>query len=200
MLTTGHHENRGIADTVALPRSVARRHPDLTIRAARPRDCAALAAIYNYGIRSGRANMDTEFKDAGYFEALLDALGSREALVVGEAGGAVVAMGQIKRYSARRGYDHACESAVYVAEGSQGCGFGRRVTAALIERATTLGYRHVTAKILAVNEASIHLHRRLGFETVGVQRQIGCLDGVWHDIVILQRLLASEHHSTSFSS
>ena len=51
------------------------------------------------------------------------------------------------------------------------------------------GYRHLVAKIMAVNEGSLRFHLERGYEQVGRQREIGFLNGTWHDVVILQRIL-----------
>jgi phosphinothricin acetyltransferase len=35
--------------------------------------------------------------------------------------------------------------------------------------------------------ASLALHRRCGFRTVGVRERLGKLDGRWRDVVLLER-------------
>jgi L-amino acid N-acyltransferase YncA len=42
------------------------------------------------------------------------------------------------------------------------------------------------------NEASVGLHRALGFEPVGVWRRIGWKHGAWHDVLWLHRPLAAD--------
>jgi phosphinothricin acetyltransferase len=42
---------------------------------------------------------------------------------------------------------------------------------------------------MGVNRRSLAFHARHGFELVGRQRAIGRLNGILHDVVILQRLL-----------
>lgn len=42
------------------------------------------------------------------------------------------------------------------------------------------------------NDASVALHRALGFEPVGVYRQVGFKHGRWHDVAWVQRLLGPE--------
>ena len=37
------------------------------------------------------------------------------------------------------------------------------------------------------NEASIRLHERAGFATVGTHERLGKLDGVWRDVLLLER-------------
>jgi phosphinothricin acetyltransferase len=40
------------------------------------------------------------------------------------------------------------------------------------------------------NDASVGLHRALGFEPVGTYRRIGFKHGAWHDVAWVQRALA----------
>ena len=42
------------------------------------------------------------------------------------------------------------------------------------------------------NEASVGLHRAMGFEPVGVYRRIGWKFGAWHDVAWMQRALGVE--------
>ena len=168
---------------------VTRAPSPLRIRDAAARDCARLAEIYNQAIRAGRSTMDTDPVAAETFRGELEAMSPRETLLVGETDAGVVGYGVVKRYSERRGYAVACETSLYFAEDATGRGYGALLLEALVERARQAHYRHLVAKIMAVNEDSVRFHQRFGFEIVGRQREIGWLGGVWHDVVILQRIL-----------
>lgn len=159
------------------------------VRDASRTDCARFADIYNQAIASARSTMDTEPVDARYFRQLFDTMSAREQLLAAEVAGEVVGWGIVKRYSDRPGYRVACETSLYVDEAAAGRGLGSTLLTELVARAAALGYRHLVAKILSVNEGSIRFHRRHGFELVGVQRQIGELMGRGHDVTILQRIL-----------
>ena len=37
------------------------------------------------------------------------------------------------------------------------------------------------------NEGSVRLHERAGFETVGTHKRLAKLDGVWRDVLLLER-------------
>jgi phosphinothricin acetyltransferase len=156
------------------------------VRKARAADCAAIAAIYNQAILTRRSTMDTDPFTAGGFLDLINGMTLREVLLVAEAEGRVCGWGIVKRYSDRPGYRVACETSVYVHEADRGLGHGAAIQQQLTRHAARFGYRHIVAKILCVNEESIAFHKRFGFEDVGVQRRIGLIDGVWHDIAILQ--------------
>ena len=161
----------------------------IVVRRAEQRDCARLAAVYNDAIRSGISTMDTEPVDARYFIRQLAAFKDREVLLAGESKAGVVGWSVVKRYSDRPGYRHACETSVYVGTSQQGNGYGSILQQAVVERADAFGYRHLVAKILAINESSIEFHKRFHYEIVGTQRKIGFLNGQWHDVVIMQRIL-----------
>ncbi len=159
------------------------------IRDARLADCGELAAIYNDAIRTGTKTMDTEPVDAGHFRHLLQGCVRREAFLVATLGSRVVAWAKAKQYSDRGGYRYACETSVYVADHHQNRGFGSRLLRAIVARAYMLEYRHIVAKVVAINEASIRFHERYGFQIIGRQKGIGFLNGAWQDVVIMQRVL-----------
>ena len=41
--------------------------------------------------------------------------------------------------------------------------------------------------IFPENVASINLHKKFGFKEVGTRKQMGRLNGVWRDVVLLER-------------
>ncbi len=166
----------------------------LRVRPARPEDCGRIAEAYNDAIASGRATMDTERFDGAWFAAWLDSMGERECLLCAESGSGVIGWGAVKRYSDRPGYAPAAETSVYLLARATGHGVGSRIQRALLEHARRAGYRHLVAKILAVNAESVRFHRRFGYRIVGTQHRIGHLNGTWHDVVILERLLDDEPH------
>lgn len=159
------------------------------VRDAVDADCARFADIYNEAIGAGRSTMDTDPVDAGHFRRILASLSVREALLAALTPSGVQGWGVVKRYSDRPGYRFACETSLYVAEAATGRGCGSVLQRALLERARALGYRHVVAKIVAGNRGSIRFHERFGYRVVGIQQQIGFLNGSWQDVAILQRIL-----------
>ncbi|RMF63266.1 MAG: N-acetyltransferase family protein [Bacteroidetes bacterium] len=161
----------------------------MVIRDAVAGDAAAIAAIYNASILAGDATMDQRPHTADDVLRWLATLSEREALLVLDAGDRLLGWGIVRRYSDRPGYRFTCETSLYLDRAFRGRGLGTRLQTALMDRCRTLGYHHIVAKIWASNTASLALHRKLGFEPVGVQREIGHCDGRWIDVVILQCLL-----------
>ncbi|HSL63419.1 MAG TPA: GNAT family N-acetyltransferase, partial [Gaiellaceae bacterium] len=84
-------------------------------------------------------------------------------------------------------YGGVAEVSVYVAKGARGRGVGRRLLEALIDSAEAAGIWTLQAGVFPENVASLRLHERCGFRVVGVRERIGRLDGVWRDVVLLER-------------
>jgi len=60
---------------------------------------------------------------------------------------------------------------------------------ALLLAAKEAGFWKLLSRVFVENQASRQLIRSLGFREVGVYEKHGKLDGVWRDVVIVERLL-----------
>ena len=60
---------------------------------------------------------------------------------------------------------------------------------ALIEAAARAGYSKLLSRVFIENMASRRLLQGLGFREVGIYHRHGQLDGIWRDVVIVERLL-----------
>ena len=166
---------------------------DTSVRLARSDDVGAIAAIYAEAVARGGATLDSEPAPAAYFAAACDDPGVQLfAACLGQAGAErVVGWGRMQPWSHKRGYAHAGELSIFVAEAAWRQGHARRLMTRLLEAAERAQLHHLVARIFASNAASLALFEGCGgFERVGVQREIGEQGGRWVDIVILQRLLA----------
>jgi len=155
------------------------------IRPASAADYAAIAAIYNEYIALGNVSMDETPKQPSDIAGWVQHFHDRERLYVMIAADRVIGWGIIKRYSDREGYRYACETAVYLTQGEVGKGYGTQFKRFLIERCRKMNYHYLVAKIFATNTASIEYNRKLGYELVGTQKEIGFKNGRWIDVVIM---------------
>jgi phosphinothricin acetyltransferase len=71
----------------------------------------------------------------------------------------------------------------------QGRGVGKALLAELLRLATAHGFHAVMARIVGGHEASIALHRAVGFAIVGTEREVGRKFGRWLDVLVMQALL-----------
>src|SRR5690606_11442115 len=110
--------------------------------------------------------------------------------LVAEDGGRVVGYSYATAYRPRPAYRHTVEDSVYVAEGLGGRGIGSGLLAELIARCEAGPWRQMLAVIGdSGNKASVALHRRFGFETIGVLQSVGFKHGRWVNTVLMQRRL-----------
>ena len=159
------------------------------IRAAAPRDNAAIAAIWNRAVLATTATSDTEPRSAAAQRAWLARHTDDYPAIVAVDGDEVVAFGALAAYRPKPSYAHTVENSVYVREGWRGKGLGGLVLDRLVVLAQARGHRSVIARITASNEASVLLHERHGFVRVGHERRVAFKHGIWLDVVTLQRIL-----------
>jgi len=108
---------------------------------------------------------------------------------VAEAGGEIQGYAYGSSHRARAAYRWSVETSAYVREGHRGRGLGTCLYGELLPRLAALGYCNAYAGIALPNEGSQALHRRAGFEPVGVFRRVGRKFGSWHDVAWWQRPL-----------
>jgi L-amino acid N-acyltransferase YncA len=162
----------------------------VNVRRATVADAPAITAIYNEGIASRQATLDTELRRVDEIEQRIATAHERHAwLVVTDEPGEVIAWAATMPYSSRAAYDGVAEFSIYVAGAHQGRGAGRLVLTALLAEATQSGIHKVTSRIFSHNAASRGLCASVGFREVGVHRRHGRLDGRWRDVVTVEVLL-----------
>jgi L-amino acid N-acyltransferase len=86
-------------------------------------------------------------------------------------------------------YKYSVEHSVYVDARYRGQGLGRRLLLALIEAAKEQSYHMMIGGIDASNQASIALHRSLGFAHCASIKQAGFKFGQWLDLEFYQLIL-----------
>ena len=86
-------------------------------------------------------------------------------------------------------YKYSVEHSIYVDSDFRGRGVGRRLLEEIVSSATAQDYHMMVGVIDAENEASIALHRSLGFTHCGSIQHAGFKFGRWLDLVFYQLLL-----------
>jgi L-amino acid N-acyltransferase YncA len=155
-------------------------------RRATTADVPAITAIYNQGIADRVATFETEPRSESMVRGWFD---SRFPVVVVEFDGRTIAFARTSSYRQRDCYAGVAEFSVYVEREYRGRGAGTVAMAALIDAATDAGLWKLVSRVFVENVASRRLLRSLGFREVGVYQRHGQLDGVWRDVVIVERLL-----------
>jgi phosphinothricin acetyltransferase len=161
----------------------------LTARSAGPEDAAPIARIYGQGIEDRVATFETEPRSKAQVRELLEAKRGTHPVVVVERAGEVIAFAWTGPYSDRPCYAGIGEFSVYVAREARGAGAGAVALRALLDECARDGFWKLVSRVFTDNAASRRLCARLEFSEVGVHRRHARLDGVWRDVVVVERLL-----------
>jgi len=157
-----------------------------TVRPAEIADAEAMATIYNQGLADRLATFETRPRTSADLRGWFD---GRHPIVVVEDAGQVVAFAATSIYRQRECYAGVAEFSVYVARAARRQGAGRLAMEAVLAASAAAGFWKLLSRIFVENTASRALMAQLGFREVGLYEKHGQLDGVWRDVVIVERLI-----------
>lgn len=159
------------------------------IRQALASDLPRLLEIYNEEVEHGTATFDTQplsLEDRRvWFEAHNK---DNHPLIVLEQDNTVWGYASLSTFNAKPAYASSTELSVYVHKNTRGLGYGQLLTQAILQMAVADSATHrVYSLITAENQASIALHRKLGFRLVGTITQAGKKFDRWLDVTYWEK-------------
>jgi L-amino acid N-acyltransferase YncA/2-polyprenyl-3-methyl-5-hydroxy-6-metoxy-1,4-benzoquinol methylase len=158
--------------------------PGFLIRPMRARDANQVLAIYQAGLDTGDASFETAAPDWDAFDQGKLPLHRHVAVAVtGEVLGWIAA----SAVSPRPVYRGVIEHSLYVHPDARGQGIGTALLDALTGSTEGAGIWTIQTGIFPENTTSLRLHRRAGFRRVGTRQRVGCYDGRWRDVILLER-------------
>lgn len=163
----------------------------VAVRPMTPADWPAVRSIYEAGIATGNATFETVAPDWPRWDATH--LPDHRLVAVRGAGDdaageeVVAGWAALAPVSDRCVYAGVAENSVYVDPARRGHGIGRTLLAALVEQAEARGIWTVQTGIFPENAASLAVHQACGFRIVGRRERLGKLDGIWRDVLFLER-------------
>ncbi|MBI3347373.1 MAG: N-acetyltransferase [Burkholderiales bacterium] len=162
----------------------------MNIRTATPQDAAAIAAIYAPIVAHTGISFELDPPDAPEMRTRIEkTLADLPWLVAEDATGAVYGYAYAGRHRERAAYQWSVDTTVYVHEDRRGQGVGRALYGRLLPLLAELGYCQAFAGIALPNAGSVGLHEALGFEAIGVYRNVGFKQGQWRDVGWWQKAL-----------
>lgn len=153
------------------------------------RDAASCAAIYAPFVTSTVISLEEEPPDEQELGRRIERISRTHPWLVAEIDGLIIGFAYASQHRERAAYRWATDVTVYIAPAYHRRGAGRAMYEALFGRLIDQGFHVACAGITIPNEASVGMHRALGFTEVGVYRRIGFKFGAWHDVAWLQREL-----------
>ncbi len=167
----------------------------MQIRQATPGDAGRIAEIYNWYILNTIITFETAVVSPEEMKKRIQEIVIKHDWIVGELNQEVIGYAYSGPFRTRAAYNHAVESTIYLAQKSIGQGFGRALYAELLESVKSRGFREVIGVIALPNPQSIALHKKMGFEEVGVLKNVGCKFGKYIDVSLWQMSMVQQGHT-----
>jgi L-amino acid N-acyltransferase YncA len=153
------------------------------IQQMKKEDWEAVCHIYIEGIQSGNATFDTEPPTWEEW----DKAHLQNCRLVAKLGEQVIGWAALSQSAHKEAYRGVAEDSIYVSSSCSGLGVGSKLLDEMIRISEEEGYWTLQALIFPENIASIKLHTRFGFEAVGTRKRVGKMNGIWRDVVLLER-------------
>lgn len=159
------------------------------IRLATAQDAAALAEIYGPIVASTPISFEIEPPDAAEMARRITETLVAYPWLVCQVLDRIAGYAYAARHRTRAAYQWSVDVSVYVHPGFRRRGIGRGLYTSLFEILAAQSYVNAYAGIALPNPGSVGLHESVGFQKVGVYRQVGFKLGIWHDVGWWQRAL-----------
>ena len=154
------------------------------IREMQPSDGEKVIEIFQEGIDGGNATFEQnvpiwEAWDNKFFKICRFVLEDENENIVGWAA--------LQPISNRDCFKGVAEVSIYLKNEFQGKGLGKMLLRKLILDSEEHEFWTLQSGIFPENEASINVHLNLGFRKVGTRERVGQMNGVWRDVILLER-------------
>ena len=146
-------------------------------------DWPQVCSIYEESIRTGISTFDTKspsWKD-------WDSSRLSSCRFVARERENVFGWATLSHAASTWSYVGVAEVSVHVRKICKRKGIGTALLTSLITSSEKEGYWTIKAEIISKNIASLNLHRKCGFREVGYHEKLGHRQGVWHDVILLER-------------
>ena len=161
----------------------------ISVRSAHVEDARALLAIYAPFVENTAISFELSPPSVDEFAARITKYVNEWAWLVAEEQGQILGYAYGSPHRERPAYRWSVETSAYVAPVAHRRGIATLIYRKLLAELSQKGYYNAYAGIALPNEASVALHRSIGFAPIGVFPSIGYKFDKWHDVAWLHRRL-----------
>jgi len=152
------------------------------IRPVRAADASCLCDLYNHFVVTSIVTFDEERLTEDTFAARIADVSEMHPWFVYDLDGAPIGYALASPWKSRCAYRYSVETTVYVSPAHQGRGIGTALYRYLIDSLVKTEVHSLIAGIALPNPASIALHENLGFEKIGLFKEVGRKFDRWLDV------------------
>jgi L-amino acid N-acyltransferase len=142
--------------------------------------------IYNDAVQNSTATFDTEIKSVEEQRLWFNEHSDKYPILVAEENDIVVGWASLSRWSGRCAYADTAEISIYIKDDYRGKGIGTKLLKKILDQGKNAGLHTVLARIADGSDASIRLHKKVGFEYIGVMKEVGKKFGRLLDVHMMQ--------------
>lgn len=158
----------------------------MLIRPATLQDQPGILTIYNESVLNSTATFDTDPRTPEKQVEWFNRHKANHPVLVAEENGQIAGWASLSPWSDRCAYDSTVEVSVYLAPEQRGKGLGFQLLQQVTEAGRKAGNHTVISRISSDNLASIRIHEKAGYSTVGTMKEVGFKFGRFLDVVMMQ--------------
>ena len=154
----------------------------MKIRLSHPSDAAQIADIYAPFCGDSPVSFEIVPPDAVEMAGRIEKISRRFPWLAAESDGLIAGYAYASPHRERAAYRWSADVTVYIHARFRRRGVGRALYSSLFALLRIQGYIKAYAGITVPNAGSTGLHAAMGFELVGIYRDVGYKAGAWHDV------------------
>ena len=165
---------------------------EYTIRQATEADLPSVREIYNHYVRNSSVTFDEKTMTLNELRRkfAIAAKLNMPYLVAQTPRGELLGFAYVYPWEGKTNNRYSVEDNIYLGPAATGKGLGKALLVRLLEDSKSAGIREVLSLIADKNaDASIQLHKNLGFKQVGHMGKVGFKFDRWLGTVLLQKSL-----------
>lgn len=163
------------------------------IRLINTSDAAAALAVYAPYVLTTAYTFEYEVPTVADFKKKIEKITAQHPWLVCEYNGEIIGYAYGSTQHERPGYQWTTETTIYLKPDFHGKGIARILYTALFNILKLQGYYTLYANVLSTNIGSCKFHKAMGFEEIGIYRNIGYKLGQWQSNLGMQYFL-QEHN------
>lgn len=163
---------------------------NVVIRSASTADASSVNAIYGYYIEHTLVNFGEHNKTNAERLSEMEALLPSYPFLIAETEGTIIGFACAEPFRPQSGYRHTAELTIYLhPDAAKGTGIGSMLYERLLNELKQRGFHKAVAVLYSENAESLALHRKFGFEQVGLWKEYGFKNNRWLDAVLMEKQL-----------
>ena len=146
----------------------------------------SITDIYNEAVLNSTATFDTEVKSVVEQRLWFNEHSDKYPILIAEENDIIVGWASLSRWSGRCAYADTAEISIYIKDDYRGKGIGTMLIQKILEEGRNGGLHTVLARIAEGSDVSIRLHKKAGFEYIGVMKEVGKKFDMLLDVHMMQ--------------